>query len=232
MPFWKDIYFIDANSPTIEQIIFFHDHSINFIISILIFLLIKIINLILNKIINIKFLENQKIEILWTIIPIIILILIATPSLRLLYIIEEIFNPNLTIKIIGHQWYWTYEYSDFNIKFDSFLKPYSKTNFRNLETDNYLRIPILTMSRLLITRNDVIHSWTIQSLGIKTDAIPRRLNQTKIISNKPGLFYGQCSEICGANHRFIPISLKISTINKFLNYIKSFKSLNSLSLKH
>lgn len=218
MPFWTDIYFINANSPIIEQIILFHDHSIIIISTILIFLFITLINLIKSKSLNLNLIENQTIETIWTILPIFLLIFIAIPRLRLLYLIEETFNPNLTIKITGHQWYWSYEFSEFKVKFDSFIKqpPYNLKTFRLLETDTSLILPINSNSRLLVTRFDVIHSWTIQRLGVKTDAIPGRLNQINLIPTRSGIFFGQCSEICGANHRFIPITLKIIKIKKFI----------------
>lgn len=228
MPFWTNIYFINANSPIIEQIIFFHDHSIEIILSIIIFLFLKIIFLYKNNIIFLNFIENQLIELVWTIIPMILLVFIAAPSLRLLYLIEEFFSPNLRIKIIGHQWYWSYEYTDFNINFDSFIKNSNKTNkFRVLETDLRIILPLNSFSRLLVSSADVIHSWTIQRIGIKTDAVPGRLNQLNLIVSHPGVFYGQCSEICGSNHSFMPICLKILSLSNFINYIKNL-SLNSL----
>lgn len=222
MPFWINIFFIDANSPTIEQIIFFHDHSIIIIISIIVFLIIIFINIIINKTLFLNLTENQSIETLWTILPIFLLIFIAIPRLRLLYLIEERFNPNLTLKIIGHQWYWSYEYPNFNINFDSFISTSNNINkFRLLENDNSIFLPFNIQSRLLFTSIDVIHSWTIQSLGIKIDAIPGRLNQFFFQSSRPGLFFGQCSEICGINHRFMPITIKITSINNFIKWISS-----------
>lgn len=221
MSFWTSIYFINANSPIIEQIIFFHDHTIEIIFSIIIFLLTKIIFLIKNKIFSLNFLENHKIETIWTIIPIILLILIAAPSLRLLYLIEESFSPNLTIKVIGHQWYWSYEYTDFNVRFDSFINSTNiTTKFRTLETDLRVLLPLNSFSRMLITSADVIHSWTIQRIGVKTDAIPGRLNQINLIISRPGLYFGQCSEICGPNHSFIPICLKITSLKNFISFLK------------
>lgn len=221
MPFWTDIYFINANSPIIEQIIMFHDHSIIIIISTLLFLIIIISRIALNKILFLNLIENQNLEIVWTLTPIILLIFIALPSLRILYLIEETYNPDINIKVIGHQWYWSYEYSEFKLNFDSFMKTPEKKNFRLIETDIPVYLPLNSLSRLLVTRADVIHSWTIQRLGVKTDAIPGRLNQINLMPTRPGYYFGQCSEICGSNHRFIPISLKITYIKKFSNLIKS-----------
>lgn len=182
--------------------------------------------LIIRKLGNRILLERQAIELIWTILPAIILIFIALPSLKILYMIEETNKPIITIKAIGHQWFWSYEYSDFKkIEFDSYIKPTTDledNEFRLLETDNRLVLPYNTQTRILITSSDVIHSWTIPSLGIKVDASPGRINQGNILINRPGLFYGQCSEICGANHRFIPIVLERININRFLNWLKNY----------
>lgn len=225
---WSNILFQDANSPLIEQLIFFHDHSIIILVFITILISYFILNILYNKLSNRFWLNNQILETIWTILPIIILIFIALPSLRLLYLLDENFEPSLTIKIIGHQWYWSYEYSDFNINFDSFIIPQNSieiNTFRLLDVDNRLIIPFNINTRFLISSIDVIHSWTIPSLGIKIDAIPGRLNHIFSFINRPGLFFGQCSEICGANHSFIPICLESTNIKNFLSWINSF-SLN------
>lgn len=185
-----------------------------------------LIRIFFNKFTHRFLLEGQLIEIIWTILPAITLILIALPSLRLLYILDEINNPIITIKTIGHQWYWSYEYSDYkNIEFDSFIIPLNDSkpfNFRLLDVDNRIIIPYETQIRLLITATDVIHSWALPSLGIKIDGTPGRLNQISFCINRTGLFYGQCSEICGANHRFIPIVIERISPSYFLNWVKSF----------
>jgi len=225
---WSSIIFPDANAPIMEQIIFFHDHSIIVLVIITTLILYIIGNISINKLSNRYLLEGQDIEIIWTILPAILLGFIALPSLRLLYLIEESFQPSLRIKVIGHQWYWSYEYSDFKIRFDSFLIPQTEIEidrFRLLDVDNRLVLPFNINTRFLITAADVIHAWTVPSLGIKVDAIPGRLNQLVAISNRPGVFYGQCSEICGANHRFIPISIEITSINNFLNWVNNIKPL-------
>lgn len=230
---WSQLLFSDINSPIIEQIVFFHDHSIIIIIIITIITIYIIINIIYNKFTRRSLIEGQEIEIIWTIIPAITLIFIAIPSLHLLYLTDEIFNSQLSIKVLGHQWYWSYEYSDFNKEFDSFILSeleIKKASFRLLETDNNLVIPINTNIKFLISSTDVIHSWTIPSLGLKIDAVPGRLNQCFSFSNRPGIYYGQCSEICGANHRFIPISLEITLIKNFIHFIKN--SLNGWILSN
>lgn len=154
--------------------------------------------------------------------PAITLIFIAIPSLKILYLIEEIINPSITIKTIGHQWYWRYEYSDRKkIEFESYIKQKEDLKeFRLLDVDNRTPIPFSTQVRIIITSSDVIHSWTIPSIGVKIDAVPGRLNQISFTVNKPGLFYGQCSEICGTNHRFIPIVLERIDIKSFIKWLK------------
>jgi len=170
-------------------------------------------------------LESQSLELFWTVVPAIILIFIGLPSIKLLYLLDEVFNPSITIKTVGHQWYWSYEYSDFiNAEFDSYIVPAQEINTpRLLETDNHTVIPIKTQIRNLITAADVLHSWTIPSLGVKVDAVPGRLNQINFFVNRPGTIYGQCSEICGANHRFIPITLESVNLKSFINWIKSIE---------
>jgi len=224
---WSTIIFPNANSPIIEQIIFFHDHSIIILVIITILITYIIWNISVNKLRRRFLLEGQDVETIWTILPAVILGFIALPSLRLLYLIEESFEPSLRIKVIGHQWYWSYEYADFKLRFDSFIIPQIEiepSSFRLLDVDNRLVIPFNINTRFLITAADVIHAWTVPSLGIKVDAVPGRLNQLVSISNRPGLFFGQCSEICGANHRFIPIALEITSITNFLNWINTIEN--------
>nr|YP_010350308.1 cytochrome c oxidase subunit II [Ixodes australiensis]UOK09737.1 cytochrome c oxidase subunit 2 [Ixodes australiensis] len=222
---WSNIMFSDSNSPIMEQMIFFHDHSMLIITMITIITLYMIINILTNSFSSRFLMEGQEIETIWTIIPAITLIFIAFPSLRLLYLLDESFSSSITIKVIGHQWYWSYEYSDFNIEFDSFMIPSSDmslNSFRLLDVDNRVVIPYNLNIKFMITSADVIHSWTIPSQGIKMDAVPGRLNQFSSLSNRPGLYFGQCSEICGANHSFMPISLEVSSVNNFIKWLKNF----------
>lgn len=228
MATWSNFNFQNRNSPLIEQIIFFHDHTLIILIIITILVSYITITLFFNKFINRFLLENQIIELIWTILPAITLIFIALPSLRLLYLLDEINNPLITIKSIGHQWYWSYEYSDFNnIEFDSYIIQSNElNNFRLLDVDNRIILPIKNQIRILITATDVIHSWTIPSLGVKVDANPGRLNQASFFLNRPGIFFGQCSEICGANHSFIPIVIERISIKNFINWINNYSSLD------
>nr|APX40865.1 cytochrome c oxidase subunit 2 [Phyllotreta foudrasi] len=215
----------DSNSPLMEQLSYFHDHTMMILTIITILISYLILSLMINKFSHRYLLEGQTIEIIWTILPSIILIFIAIPSLRLIYILDEINNPIISIKTTGHQWYWSYEYSDFkNIEFDSYMLPNNENNyqFRLLDVDNRVTIPFKSNIRMMVTAADVIHSWTIPSIGVKIDALPGRLNQINFYTNQPGLFFGQCSEICGANHSFMPIVLESISPNYFLKWITNF----------
>nr|ASY98004.1 cytochrome c oxidase subunit II [Hierodula majuscula] len=215
----------DSASPLMEQLMYFHDHSMFIIMMIVTTVGYMILSLMTNKFIDRYVMDGQYLEILWTVLPAVVLIFIALPSLRILYLIDENSNPILTLKTIGHQWYWSYEYSDFSdIEFDSFMTPQNELisfNIRLLEVDNRTSLPMNTLTRILITSEDVIHSWTIPSIGVKADATPGRLNQATFWFNRPGVFYGQCSEICGANHSFMPIVIESISTNDFLNWISN-----------
>nr|QEA68993.1 cytochrome oxidase subunit II [Attaphila sp. B MD-2019] len=221
MPSWMSLSLQNSSSPIMEQLIFFHDHVMIIVIVIMLMISYSMIILFSNKLINRLMLESNLVETFWTIIPIIILVFIALPSLKILYLMDEINNPTITLKTLGHQWYWSYEYSDFNImEFDSYMIPQNEmkfNTFRLLDVDNRTTLPISTFIRMIITSSDVIHSWTIPSLGIKVDASPGRLNQLSFWLNRPGIFFGQCSEICGSNHSFMPIVIESINIKNFIN---------------
>ncbi len=221
MTTWTILSFIDSASFTINQIIFFHDHLTINLILITSLIRYKLIFLITNKNLIKYYPKRQIIEILWTITPALILMIIALPSLKILYITDDIYSPSITVKSIGHQWYWSYEYSDFiNINFKSYIKESNKiSDFRLLDVNNRVILPFNTQIRNLIRSSDVIHSWTIPSLALKVDAVPGRLNQISFNINRPGLFYGQCSEICGENHSFIPIVIEATKLKNFSNWI-------------
>nr|YP_011031444.1 cytochrome c oxidase subunit II [Eocanthecona concinna]WRB04594.1 cytochrome c oxidase subunit II [Eocanthecona concinna] len=225
MATWGNISIQDANSSLMEQLTFFHDHTIMILSMITVMVAYIMISLMKNTLINRYLLEGQTIELIWTMLPAITLIFIALPSLKLLYMIDEINSPSITLKVIGHQWYWSYEYSDFsNTEFDSYMKPTNELNpedFRLLEVDNRTVLPMNTQTRVIITAADVLHSWAVPALGIKIDAVPGRLNQGTINMNRPGIMYGQCSEICGANHSFMPIVIESTTTENFLKWINS-----------
>nr|AML26588.1 cytochrome c oxidase subunit II [Staphylinidae sp. BMNH 1274708] len=229
MSTWTTLMLQDSASPLMEQLMFFHDHSLMILIMITIMVGYMLFSIFFNKFNYKHLLEGQMIEIIWTLLPAFILIFIALPSLRLLYLLDEINNPSITIKTIGHQWYWSYEYSDFsNIEFDAYMIPINEMNsynFRLLDVDNRIAIPYNSQIRLLVTSSDVIHSWTIPSLNIKIDATPGRLNQVSMFSNRTGIFFGQCSEICGANHSFMPIVLESISPNLFMNWISKMSEI-------
>nr|QJS34459.1 cytochrome c oxidase subunit II [Bathypathes sp. n. 2 NB-2020]QJS34472.1 cytochrome c oxidase subunit II [Bathypathes sp. n. 3 NB-2020]QJS34485.1 cytochrome c oxidase subunit II [Bathypathes sp. 1 NB-2020]QJS34619.1 cytochrome c oxidase subunit II [Stauropathes arctica]QJS34632.1 cytochrome c oxidase subunit II [Stauropathes cf. punctata NB-2020]WRM53902.1 cytochrome c oxidase subunit II [Bathypathes sp. 1 YY-2024]WRM53915.1 cytochrome c oxidase subunit II [Bathypathes sp. 2 YY-2024] len=220
----------DAASPVMEEIVFFHDQ----IMFILILIIVAVIWLIIKALSGQSYyrylIDGVLLETIWTVIPAIILVFIAFPSLKLLYLMDEVMDPALTIKAIGHQWYWSYEYSDYQaetLEFDSYMIPTSDLNsgdFRLLEVDNRLVVPINTHVRILVTGADVLHSFSVPALGLKMDAVPGRLNQTGLFIKRPGVFYGQCSEICGANHSFMPIVVEAVSLNRYVNWVLSSHS--------
>jgi cytochrome c oxidase subunit 2 len=184
-----------------------------------------------------KIIHGSTIEIAWTVLPSLVLICIAVPSFALLYSLDEVVDPAVTVKAIGHQWYWSYEYSDygffeestlpsiqFPIAFDSYMIPDDDLEigqYRLLEVDNRVVLPVNTHCRMIITAADVIHSWAIPSLGIKCDAIPGRLNGVAMFIKREGVFYGQCSELCGANHGFMPIVVEAVSLENYISWILS-----------
>nr|YP_009250482.1 cytochrome c oxidase subunit II [Coptotermes kalshoveni]AMX22707.1 cytochrome c oxidase subunit 2 [Coptotermes kalshoveni] len=223
MTTWLNMSLQDGASPIMEQLVFFHDHVLMIMLMITTTVLYMMITLIRNKQTSRFMLEGQMIETTWTIAPAIILVFIAMPSLRLLYLMDEVHNPTLTLKAVGHQWYWSYEYSDFTkLEFDSYMIPQEEqqeSTFRLLDTDNRIVLPMNSPIRMIVTAADVLHSWTIPSLGVKTDATPGRLNQTSFSISRPGILYGQCSEICGANHSFMPITIESVPAKHFINWV-------------
>nr|WRK67288.1 cytochrome c oxidase subunit 2 [Nemopistha sinica] len=225
MATWSDLSLQNSASPLMEQLIFFHDHTLLILTMITIMVGYLMITLFFNKFTNRYLLEGQLIEVIWTVLPAITLIFIALPSLKLLYLLDEIGNPTLTLKSIGHQWYWSYEYSDFTtIEHDTYMIPTNELSingFRLIDVDNRTTLPMSSQIRVLVSAADVIHSWTIPALGVKVDATPGRLNQTNFLVNRPGVFFGQCSEICGANHSFMPIVIESIPMMTFILWIKS-----------
>jgi cytochrome c oxidase subunit 2 len=271
-------YFQDSATPVLEGIVQLHDDVMFYLVLIVIGVLWMIL-ITLQKFSNVAFVHKYLthgtlIEIIWTITPAFVLMAIAFPSFKLLYLMDEVIDPSVTIKAIGHQWYWSYEYSDYytvynnntlynnisshkntiepqnddnqlssygnlfkqsdvfqnNLKgtktgiqkvlgFDSYMIPQDDLNlgqFRLLETDRNLILPINTHLRVLVTAADVLHSWAIPSLGVKIDCVPGRLNQTSMLIKRPGFYYGQCSEICGVQHGFMPICIQATSLNSYL----------------
>ena len=225
------ITFQDPATPIAEGMAYFYNYLMTYCIGIGVFVLGMLVLAILPSFLNTKytvskFTHSSLLEIIWTILPASCLVVIANPSFSLLFSLDEVINPQLTLKVIGHQWYWSYEYSGdklewinkenvksdtYQIEYDSYMIPENelkKGQLRLLETDNQVRLPRRTHIRLLVTSSDVIHSWAVPSFGIKVDACPGRLSQAGLFIKRTGLFYGQCSEICGVNHGFMPIVVK------------------------
>nr|WJJ69836.1 cytochrome c oxidase subunit 2 [Austromenopon atrofulvum]WJJ69849.1 cytochrome c oxidase subunit 2 [Austromenopon atrofulvum] len=213
----------DASSFTMEQLVFFHDFTLFFGVAITSVVGYVIWSAISSGMVNLWILEYELLEVLWTFLPGGVITLIALPSLSILYVSEELSSPLLTVKVMGHQWYWSYEYSDFNsIEFDSSLSSSGQGLFRLLDVDNRMIIPRGVIVRIITSSSDVIHSWTIPSLGVKVDANPGRLNQVSLQSDRVGLFYGECSEICGSLHSFMPICLEVVPLESFSKWLLSF----------
>nr|BBG74542.1 cytochrome c oxidase subunit II [Lophotus capellei] len=219
MAYPSQLGFQDAASPVMEELLHFHDHALMIVFLISTLVLYIIIAMVSTKLTNKFILDSQEIEIIWTVLPAVILILIALPSLRILYLMDEVNDPHLTIKAMGHQWYWSYEYTDYeDLGFDSYMVPthdLTPGQFRLLETDLRMVVPVESPIRILVSAEDVLHSWAVPALGVKMDAVPGRLNQTAFITSRPGVFYGQCSEICGANHSFMPIVVEAVPLKHF-----------------
>lgn len=174
--------------------------------------------------------HNVMLEVIWTVIPVVILIIIAVPSFKLLYYLNRTPEPEMTLKVTGYQWYWGYEYPDHGgVSFTSNMVPEkeidpSKGQRRLLSTDNAVVLPIDTVIALDITAADVIHAWAVPAFGVKKDAVPGRLNQTWVKIDKPGVYYGQCSEICGINHAFMPIEVHAVTKEEFAAWVEKAKA--------
>nr|QTJ25285.1 cytochrome c oxidase subunit II [Passer montanus saturatus] len=208
----------DAASPIMEELMGFHDHALMVALAIC-SLVLYLLTFMLTEKLSSNTVNAQEIELVWTILPAMVLVMLALPSLRILYMMDEINEPDLTLKAIGHQWYWTYEYTDLkDLTFDSYMVPTTDLplgHFRLLEVDHRVIVPMSSSVRVIVTADDVLHSWAVPSLGVKTDAIPGRLNQTSFLASRPGVFYGQCSEICGANHSFMPIVVESTPLANF-----------------
>ena len=228
------IYFQDSGTPQMEGLVELHDNILFYLVIILfavMWIMISILRMNRNNGASIshRFIGHGTfVELVWTITPAFILILITFPSFKLLFLMDEVSDPAMAVLAEGHQWYWSYQYPDFVnsdyefIEFDSYLVPESDLDegaLRMLEVDNRLIIPELTHVRFMVTAADVIHSFACPSLGIKCDAYPGRLNQVSVMLNREGTFYGQCSEICGILHSSMPIVLESISVDKFVSWL-------------
>nr|QPK42073.1 cytochrome c oxidase subunit II [Zhengitettix curvispinus] len=222
MSTWNNMNMQDSNAPMMEQLMLFHDHTMSIISMITIVVGYMITSMIYNSYSFRMMISSHSIETIWTMMPAIILMFIALPSLHLLYMIDDSTETSMTIKTIGRQWYWSYEYSDFQqIEFDSFMLNdiNINNNFRLLDTDNRTILPIYTNIRIITSASDVLHSWSMPNLGIKIDATPGRLNQMTFMIKRPGMMFGQCSEICGINHSFMPIAIEAINMKSFIKWL-------------
>lgn len=228
---WQ-LSFQDAASPSAEHQHNFHNFLLYIITGITLFVLALLLYVIIrfNKRSNpvpSQISHNVMIEIIWTVIPIVILIIIAVPSFKLLYFTDRTPNPEMTLKVTGYQWYWGYEYPDQNgINFLSYMIPDkdidpAMNQHRLLSTDNAVVLPIDTNIQILTTAADVIHAFAVPALGVKIDAMPGHLNETWVRINKPGTYYGQCSELCGKDHAYMPIEIKAVTKEEFAAWTAS-----------
>jgi cytochrome c oxidase subunit 2 len=229
---WQ-LSFQEPATPVMQGIIDFHHDIMTFLIAITVFVLWMLVRTIMAFEHSVhpvphKITHGTVIEIVWTVMPSAILVCIALPSFALLYSMDEIVDPALTLKALGHQWYWSYEYTDYNtsdepaIAFDSYMIPtddLEEGQLRLLEVDNRVVVPVATHLRVLISSADVLHSWAVPSLGVKCDAVPGRLNQVSLFVQREGVFYGQCSELCGVNHGFMPIVVESVPLESYLNWV-------------
>lgn len=224
-------YFQDAASVQMERFVDFHHMLLIIIFSVVIFVFLLLTYTCVryhhkNNPIPNKFTHNVGIEVLWTLIPCIILIVIAIPSFKLLYYVDTVGKMDMTIKVTGRQWFWQYEYPDEKIAFDSYIIPdnqLKKDQIRLLDVDNSLVLPVDTDIRILVTGGDVLHSFAMPAFGIKIDAVPGRINETWVRITKPGQYYGQCSELCGVGHGFMPISLKAVSKEDYKIWVEDAK---------
>lgn len=220
--------FQEAASPTMERIA-----ALTFTLNLIIVLIVIFVTALVGYIawrfrasknpVPARWTHNTKLEIAWTTIPVLILVAIAFPSFHLLYFMDRAKDADMTLKVTGHQWYWSYEYPEHNVKFDAVIVEEASLQpgqLRLLTTDNAVVLPVDTPIRVQLTADDVMHSWGVPALGLKTDNIPGRLNETWVQINRPGTYYGQCSELCGVNHAFMPVMIKAVPKEEFQAWLK------------
>jgi cytochrome c oxidase subunit 2 len=224
--------FQEAASPVMELIDSFHDFLLIIIISIAAFVTALMIYVMVkfNEKANpvpTKTTHNTILEVVWTVVPIMVLVVIAIPSFRLLYYMDKTATPEMTLKVTGSQWYWSYEYPDHGkIAFDSLMIPDNELKpgqLRLLDVDNRVVVPVDTNIRVLLTSNAVIHAWAVPAFGIKIDTVPGRMNETWMRVTKPGVYYGQCSELCGINHGYMPIAVQAVSKADFAKWVAQAK---------
>ncbi len=220
----------DPASPTKEKMEVFHNHILlpmAFGISIFVMLLLAYVMIRFNAKNNpepSKTTHNTMLEVVWTLVPVLILVVIVIPSMKLLYFGDRTHDADMTLKVTGYQWYWGYEYPDNGgVNFMANMVPDAEIKegqHRLLSTDNVVVLPVDTNIRILVTASDVLHSWAVPAFGVKMDAVPGRLNETWTRIEKEGTYYGQCSELCGVNHGFMPIEIKAVSKAAFADWVK------------
>ncbi len=224
----------DAASPVMEDIIWFHNSLMMPVITIITLFVMALMVYVMvrfNKKANpnpSNFTHNTTVEVLWTVVPVIILVVIAVPSFKLLYKADRTSEPEMTLKVTGNQWYWTYEYPDNgDIKFDSNMlegKDLPADAPRQLAVDNKIVLPVDTNVRILVTASDVLHNWAVPAFGVKIDTVPGRLRETWVRITKTGTYYGQCSELCGVRHAYMPIEVKAVSKEDFKAWVSTKKA--------
>ena len=224
--------FQDSASQSMTEIVSFHN---NILLPIIIAISVFVLFLMIYTCIRFrasknpnpsKTTHNVAVEVLWTLIPCLILIVMAVPSFKILYKQDTIPKVDLTIKAVGYQWYWGYEYPDENIIFESYMikeEDLKENQPRLLTVDNELVVPVNKVVKVLITANDVLHAWALPSFGVKRDAVPGRINETWFKAEKVGTYYGQCSELCGIQHAFMPITVRVVTDEEYAEWLSEAK---------
>lgn len=228
---WQ-IGFQPAASPLMEGIVHMHNLLLMIITIIAIFVTCLLLYVIYRfraskNPIPSKTSHHTLLEIVWTLVPVLTLVLVGVPSLKLLFFNDKIENAEVTVKAIGHQWYWSYQYPENNVHFDSYMindKDLKEGQIRLLEVDNRVIVPAGKTVRLIVTSEDVLHSFAVPALGIKKDAVPGRINETWLRVEKEGVYYGQCSELCGAKHGFMPIAIQVVSPDEYSHWLQSKKS--------
>ena len=224
--------FQDAASQSMREIVSFHN---NLLLPVIIAISVFVLFLMIYTCIRFrasknpnpsKTTHNVTVEVLWTLIPCLILIVMAVPSFKILYKQDTIPKVDLTIKAVGYQWYWGYEYPDENIIFESYMikeENLKENQPRLLTVDNEVVVPVNKVVKVLITANDVLHAWALPSFGVKRDAVPGRINETWFKAEKVGTYYGQCSELCGIQHAFMPITVRVVTDEEYAVWLVEAK---------
>lgn len=223
MAFWSLFGLQDGNTNLIEIITYFHDYIIAILVVIMVFVTYIFALVLVKRGVDRNLIDSHFLEFIWTVVPMVFLLFIALPSLYLLYMTEEFSSYLLPVKIVAHQWYWEYQYycNSALLSYDSYMSPISMETFRLLDVDNRMVLPQGVSSLLIVTSADVLHSWAVPSFGVKMDAIPGRLNYLNVRPIFSGVYYGQCSELCGSNHSFIPIVVEVVKATSFYSWIKS-----------